>query len=87
LIQGIAAAKVFSGRTGRLPVAVRADAGPVVTCSESGGFFRRDAFRNLHLEISLNDFGLEESYGRFMKEKLYAAAAPDAGGALVDIYV
>ncbi len=35
----------------------------------------------------MNDFGLEESYGRFMKDKLYAAAAPQSGGALVDIYV
>jgi len=87
LIEGIAAARVFNGRSGRLPVVVRHDAGPPAARSDAGGFFRRDWYRNLHLEISMNDFGLEESYGRFMKDKLYAAAAPQSGGALVDIYV
>jgi len=87
LIEGIAAARILNGRQGRLPMVVRPDAGPVVTCSDAGGFFRRDTFRNLHLEISLNDFGLEKSYGRFVRDKLYGASAPQAGGALVDIYV
>lgn len=66
---------------------VRPHAEAHVACTDAGVFFHRDAFRDLHIEISLYDFGLEESYGRFLKDKLYAAAAPRAGGGLVDIYV
>jgi hypothetical protein len=35
----------------------------------------------------LNDFGLEESYGRFVKDRLYAAGASDVVGSMVDLYV
>jgi hypothetical protein len=40
---------------------VRPDAGPVVTCSDAGGFFRRETFRKLLLEISLNDSGARKA--------------------------
>lgn len=87
MIQGIAAAQVFGGHPGRLPVVIRPEAGPVAAGSDAGGTFRRDAFRNPWIEISLNDFGLEESYGRFVKDMVYAAAPPETSGALVDLYV
>ena len=87
MIEGIAAARVFRDRPGNLPVVVRPDARPIITHTDAGGSFSRDSFRNPYIEISLNDFGLEESYGRFVKEKIYATGSPDVCGGLVDLYV
>ncbi len=87
MVEGISSARVLHGHAGKLPVVIRPGAGPVAADANAGGFFRRDSFRNFHLEISLNDFGLEESYGRFVKDRLYAAGASDVVGSMVDLYV
>jgi len=87
LIEGIAAARVFRDRPGKLPAVVRPEARPILLHADAGGYFSRDSFRNPHIEISLNDFGLEESYGRFVKDKVYAIGSPDVCGGLVDLYV
>ena len=70
-----------------LTASVRPDARPIASSSGAGGFFTRDRFRGCHLEISLNDFGLEESYGRFVREKAYAGEPREIRGSLVDLYV
>ena len=87
MIEGISSARVLREHGGNLPVVVRPGARPVASNAGAGGFFSRDSFRNFHLEISLNDFGLEASYGRFMKDKVYAGDSSDVSGSLVDLYV
>ncbi|MEW6720747.1 MAG: hypothetical protein AB1346_09900 [Thermodesulfobacteriota bacterium] len=43
--------------------------------------------RDFRLEISLNDFGLEKAYGRFLRDRLYLVCIPPVSGGLVDLYV
>jgi hypothetical protein len=87
MIGGIVPTRVFRERPGSLPLSVRSDSAPLVRYSDNVIVFNRDPDRIPHLEISLNDFGLETVYGRFLQDKIYSVDTPVVCGVLVDLYV
>ncbi len=87
MIGGIVPARVFRERPGNRSLKLLSDSAPLSRQPDAVGFYSSGPDRYLHLEISLNDFGLETVYGRFLREKIYSLHSPALCGVLVDLYV
>jgi len=87
LIGGIVPARVFRERPGNRTLKALPDSAPLPRHPDAVALYNSEPDRYLHLEISLNDFGLESLYGRFLREKIYSLHSPALCGVLVDLYV
>jgi hypothetical protein len=87
LLGGIVPLRVRRDRPGSLPSKIRSDSASQARYPDVVPFCNGDMDRNFLLEISLNDFGLETIYGRFLRDKIYSLDTPALCGVYVDLYV
>jgi len=88
LVGGIQPALVLRDRPGNLSPKTRTDTPALVRHPNAVAISGSEGDRDLHLEISLFDFGLEAVYGRFLRDKVYFGGdALPMLGTLIDICV